>query len=89
MIKPKVTYKISDFSKEDLEQQLIGKVVRFWTKDCTIMPDFDIVAPVVKVSYFNNGEVSIGILKHKTGRQSKIIQLSTRMKNLKFVVLAD
>lgn len=82
-------YLISSFTKEELEQLLLNRVVRFWTKDCTIMPDFNISANVIGVSYFSNGEISITILRKKTGNTTKTLNLSTRMNKLKFRILSD
>ncbi|MCH5166923.1 MAG: hypothetical protein J1F35_03435 [Erysipelotrichales bacterium] len=82
-------YRVIQFTKEELEQLLIGKIVRFWTKDCSIMPDFDITAPVTQVGYFNNGEVNIVILRKRTGANLKVLSLSSNMANLKFRILSD
>ena len=82
-------YLVSLFTKEELEQLLVGKVVKFWTKDCNIMPDFSVSAPVGSVSYFNNGEISISIIRQQTGRSTKTLNLSTRMIKLKFRILSD
>ena len=82
-------YLVSEFTKEELEQILVNKVVRFWTKDCHIMPDFDVTAPVNSVSYFNNGEIAINILRNRTGRSAKILNLSSRMVKLKFRIISD
>ena len=86
---PKADYLVSQFTKEELEVLLVGKVVRFWTKDCSIMPDFDITAPVTSVSYFNNGEIAINVLRKKTGKQTKMLNLSSRMVKLKFRIVSD
>lgn len=83
------SYLISEFSKEELEQILVGRVVTFWTKDCTIMPDFRITAPVMSVGYFSNGEISIRIRKKKAGRSSSYMDLSSKMHNLKFILQSD
>lgn len=82
-------YLVSNFTKEELEQILVGKVVKFWTKDCQIMPDFTVTAPVTSISYFKNGEIAINILRNKTGRTSKILNLSSRMVKLKFRIISD
>lgn len=89
IIYPNKNYLVSEFTKEELEQLLKGKVVNFWTKDCTIMPDFNVTSLVSGVSYFNNGEINIQILRKKTGRQSKILNLSSRMHKLKFRICSD
>lgn len=88
-ILPNKDYLVINFTKEQLEQALLGKMVRFWTKDCTIWPDFDVAALVVGMGYFDNGEISISILRKRTGRASKTLNLSSRMNNLKFRILSD
>lgn len=82
-------YLVSEFTKEELEQLLVNKVVKFWTKDCTIMPDFDVTAPVTSISYFSNNEIAINILRNKTPKSSKVLGLSSRMKNLKFRIISN
>ena len=86
---PNKDYLVREFTKEELEQLLVGKIVRFWTKDCSIMPDFDIAGPVTKIAYFNNGEINIVVLRKRTGSTLKVLNLSSRMFNLKFRILSD
>lgn len=88
-LEPRKEYLIKDFTKDELEANLKFRTVKFWTKDCSIMPDFKITAPVTGISYFNNGEIAISILKKKTGRSSKEINLSSNMVNLKFMIMSD
>ena len=82
-------YLISEFTKEELEQLLVGKAINFWTKDCQLFPDFNITAKVCKIGYFNTGEIFIEILRNKTLSSQKTLQLSSRMHNLRFVILND
>lgn len=82
-------YLVNKFTKEELEQLLLGKVVRFWTKDCSIMPDFDITGPVNQISYFNNNEISITILRSQTSNRVKTLSLSSKMANLKFRIISS
>ena len=89
IIKYNEDYLVSEFTKEELEQLLVGKIVNFWTKDCSIVPDFDITAPVKSVSYFNNGEISINLLRKKQGNIIKTLNLSSRMVKLKFKIISD
>ena len=89
VILPNKDYLVLEYTKEELEKLLVGKVVRFWTKDCKIMPDFDVTAPVSSISYFPSGEISIGIIRRKTGRTTKTLSLSSRMVRLKFRIISD
>lgn len=86
---PKKDYLISDFTKEELEVILKYKTVKFWTKDCSIMPDFTITALVSNVATWDNGETRVDIIRKKTGRATKTMSLSTRMHNLKFRIMGD
>ena len=88
-IYPKHNYLVEDFTKEQLEYLLKGKIVNFWTKDCTLWDDFSVSGLVTDIGYFSNGEISISILRKKTGRSTNTTNLSSRMNNLKFRILTD